>query len=111
MYPLEKVTLYKYELDNLKRQAAKLKALEDGGVSNWEYYTYSLRYWQYKVDQEELIEDVIEYVNDLLTEADVDQPAGSGCGYSISFEEERLKEYLLEFATQYMLKEANKPID
>jgi hypothetical protein len=109
MYREPEIKLKQYQMDAINRRLAKLKALEDGGVVNWEYYTYSLRHWQYAVDQEDLIQGMIGDINDLMTEADVDQPAGSGCGYSISFDEAQMAKYLKDFLVKYTEIENGKP--
>jgi hypothetical protein len=38
----ETVTISKQDYEDLQRSAAKLQALENGGVDNWEYYSKSL---------------------------------------------------------------------
>lgn len=109
MYPEPKVTIYQYELDDYKKSKEKLKALEDHGVANWEYHDYALRHWKYKYERVDLFDEVIQDVNDLLTEADVDQPAGYGCGYAISFDEPQLKKFLEKFLEKYKNWESNAP--
>lgn len=90
MLGLEKKTIYEYEYVAMQRKLAKLKALEDAGVENWDCYKIALRDWQYKVDLEDSIQTTISDFNDILTEADIDQPAGPGCGYAISFDEKEM---------------------
>lgn len=89
------------ELQKLKRAQSKLEALEAGGVDNWEWYGESLKDWFKENEIDELVEDMIEVINDVLAEADVDQPAGAGCGYSITFDEWAMSKYLLTFAKDY----------
>jgi hypothetical protein len=97
MYGLEKITIHQYQYDDMQRKIAKLKALEDAGVQNWGMYTIALEEWQKKVDIEDSIQTAIDDVNDLLTEADIDQPAGSGCGYAISYDEKAMAKILNSF--------------
>jgi len=89
------------ELQKLKRAQSKLEALEAGGVDNWEWYAESLKDWFKENECDELVEDMIATINDVLVEADVDQPAGTGCGYSITFDEHQMSKFLLEFAKAY----------
>lgn len=85
-----------------QRRLDKLDALEAGGVDNWEWYGESLKDWFKAGQVEEAVDSAIENINDLLVEAEVDQPAGPGCGYSIRIDEDRLATILMKF-----LEEAN----
>lgn len=89
------------EYQKLQRESSKLAALEAGGVDNWEWYGESLKDWHKENDIDELIEGFTENVNDLLTEAEVDEPAGFGCGYSITFDEDFLAKLLRKFIKDY----------
>ena len=86
------------EWDKIQRSLSKLDALEAGGVDSWEWYDDSLKDWfkENEIDYE--LEEFVEYVRDLLVDAEVDQPAGTGCGYSITINEESLKSRALRFA-------------
>lgn len=46
---------------------------------------------------EEVCDGFIDSLNDLLAEAEVDEPAGRGCGYAIHFDEVFVKKLLKEF--------------
>lgn len=94
-------TLTDKEWKELQRKVSKLECLEAGGVDNWEWYDESLSDWFAENEIEELVDEYIENINDLLAEASVDEPAGRGCGYSISFDEDIMESLLLQFAKQY----------
>lgn len=84
---MSNVTITLKQLKEFERSQAKLNALEAGGVDNWEWYDESLKSWHKENDYEEALEQFIDNLNDVLAEAEVDQPAGSGCGYSITISE------------------------
>jgi len=86
-----------YEWDRIQRKLAKLKALEDAGVENWDMHDIALKQWQYQVNLEDSVQSTVDDINDLLTEADVDEPAGHGAGYAISFDEKELARILERF--------------
>lgn len=46
---------------------------------------------------EDAISDFIYSLNDILAEAEVDEPAGRGAGYAIYYDEKCVKEMLLNF--------------
>jgi len=71
----------------IERRLAKLEALEAGGVDNWEFYDKSLEEWNKETLVEDCIDDAIEAIQELLATAEVDEPAGKGAGFSISFDE------------------------
>lgn len=92
------------KLKELQLAQSKLNALEAGGVDNWEYYDESLESWHKENDYEEALEQFIENLYDVLVDAEVDQPAGSGCGYSINIPtsgEEFLKGLIKEIVKQF----------
>jgi hypothetical protein len=82
------------KLDEMNRQIAKLDALESGGVDNWEWYGESLREWFAENELDEAIDTALEGINDVLTEADVDYPAGHDAGHSITFDDAAMKKVL-----------------
>lgn len=84
---MTKVMIDSKTLKELQLAQSKLNALEAGGVDNWEWYDESLKSWHKENDYEEALEQFIDNLNDVLAEAEVDQPAGSGCGYSITIGE------------------------
>ncbi len=101
MKPLRKnmseIKISKQELERLQDRDFKLSCLEQGGVDNWEWYGESLSEYFKKEAVEELEDDFIECLNDILSEADVDYPAGRGAGHSITFDEGAVKKLLSRF--------------
>jgi hypothetical protein len=67
-------------LKELEDSAAKLAALEAGGVDNWEWYNESLKGY---FKEKELEEELSAISDDLLCTLAgfCEQPAGVGCGY------------------------------
>jgi hypothetical protein len=97
MYREPEIKIPQYQWDRINRRLAKLQALEDHGVQYWAMHDTALREWQKKVDIEDSVQEMIDDINDILTEADIDQPAGPGCGYAISFDEKEMAKRLEEF--------------
>ncbi len=105
---MSKVTITQAEYDKMQRQIAKLEALEAGGVDNWEWYSESLKEWFAENELDEAMDDAIEGINDVLTEADVDYPAGREAGHSIHFDDVAMKKVLGTLITAAMEIEAEK---
>ena len=78
----------------IQRKLDKLEALEAGGVNNWEFYNYALKEWNDANHKDKCIDQAIENINDLLTYAEVEEPAGHGAGYSINLDEDVLVKIL-----------------
>lgn len=95
------VSVDKKRLEDLERASRKLAALEAGGVDNWEWYSESLSDFLKEEGEEELISDFIGSLNDVIAEANVDQPAGPGCGYSITFNEGQVVSLLKQFLVDW----------
>ena len=89
------------EYEAMQRKIAKLDALESGGVDNWDGYDSSICDWRAENEVEEALDLMIEYINDTLVEAKIDEPAGTGAGYSIEFNERHVKDELINFAKKY----------
>ena len=68
------------ELENAER---KLKALEIGGVDNWEFYGASLEALNAELELEEELDSATEDLTYELCQL-VDEPAGPGAGYGIT---------------------------
>lgn len=49
----EMVTITKEKYDSLYRDSVKLNCLENGGVDNWEWYSYALQEY-YKMFEDEV---------------------------------------------------------
>lgn len=93
----DKVTISASEYKKMQRELAKLNALEAGGVDKWEWFEDSLKEWFERNKKDELICGFIEDLNDVMAEAYVEQPAGPGCGYAITFNEDFVEKLLLKF--------------
>ena len=98
---MSEVKLSKVEYNNMRRKIAKLDALEAGGVDNWEWYDESLKEWFKEDEIDDLADKFIANLYDTLAEAEVDEPAGRGCGHSITFDEEWVKELFIRFCDEY----------
>lgn len=98
---MTQVTLKKSEYEKMQRELSKLYALEAGGVDNWEFYSESLTEWHKEIEVDELLDAVIDSINDIVCDAEVDQPAGHGCGYSITFNEDIMKKAILNHMEEY----------
>lgn len=71
-------------LAELERNNRKLKALEQGGVDNWEWYSESLKNFFKEEGQEEVLEDAVDSILEFLCSvAHIYEPAGRGAGYTI----------------------------
>lgn len=64
----------------IERRLAKLDALEAGGVDNWDFYSESLREWHKDNYKDECVDEAIESINEVFSEATVIEPAGKGAG-------------------------------
>jgi hypothetical protein len=80
---------------------SKLRALENGGVDNWEFYDESLTgYWEEKEKQKQ-IETFSESICEIMCEYG-EEPAGHGCGYGIKVEGQRkVNEAIIDFVKGY----------
>lgn len=83
-----------------QRRLAKLDALEAGGVDNWEFYGESLEGWNKETHVDECIDEAIDGINELLCEVKIEEPAGRGCGYSITFDESDMVKLLVELVNK-----------
>ena len=92
-------------LKELERSAAKLNALECGGVDNWEWYGESLKEWNKENRLEELLEEVVENIHDIMVDGvDYDFPAGRDAGISLNINEqgeEMIKRIFLKLVKEY----------
>lgn len=98
---MKEVKISATEYAKMQRSIAKLAALEAGGVDNWDWYDESLKDWYAENEIDERIQSAIDDLNDILVDAEVDQPAGPGCGYSVIVDEEAVAGMLRRFAEDY----------
>ena len=82
------------EADEAELRLAKLDALEAAGVDNWEGYDFALEDWNKQNSIEILIGNSVDDLNELLLDADVDQPAGTGHGYCVMLDEQVVREFV-----------------
>lgn len=88
------------EYAKMTRSLKKLEALEAGGVDNWEFYGESLEGWRKECQFEEDVDTAIVDLHDILTEADVDYPAGREAGHSITIEDSLIKPFIIKLMTR-----------
>lgn len=92
-------------LKELERAQAKLQALENGGVDNWEWYGESLKEWNKENRLEEILEEVVENVHDIMVDGvDYDFPAGRDAGISLTLNrngEEAIKSIFMKLVEEY----------
>ena len=83
-------------LAEMEKAERKLLALVAGGVDNWAGYEEALEELIIEEEIDEMYNKFIDDLNDTLTEAKVEEPAGRGCGYSIKFDEDQVRRYLIQ---------------
>ena len=81
------VKLSQKDYEDMQRDISKLRALEAGGVDNWEWFDESLKGWREENELSEMIDDLVyefsEAVADLACDATVDFPAGMDAGSNV----------------------------
>lgn len=81
-------------LAELERNNRKLKALEQGGVDDWEWYDESLKTFFKEERQQEILEDAVNNILEFLCgEASIYEPAGRGAGYTIELGEKLNRDF------------------
>jgi hypothetical protein len=102
---MSEVKISEKRLKELERSAAKLQALENGGVDNWEWYSESLKEWNKENRLEEILEEVVENIHDIMVDGvDWDFPAGREAGISLNLNlqgEEMIKRIFLKLVKDY----------
>lgn len=91
-------------LAELERNNRKLKALEQGGVDNWEWYSESLKHFFKEEGREEVLEDAVDSILEFLCgEASIYEPAGRGAGYTIELDKSNkdFKQLILSIINLY----------
>ena len=66
----------------LEKAELKLDALEAGGVDNWEGIDFALGEYRRSIEIDEIINDACTEVAEAVCK-EVEEPAGSGCGFGI----------------------------
>jgi hypothetical protein len=90
----------KQRLAELTDAESKLRALENGGVDNWEWYDSSMEEYNKEKEQEEKIEDLFDNIQEVLCSSAY-EPSERGAGVAFDDEaideaKELLKTYLKE---------------
>lgn len=80
------VKITKKYLKSLERAAAKLQALEDGGVDNWEWYGESLKDFRKQEELDELIAKHVDNICQTVAEdCTIEYPSCREAGAAIMF--------------------------
>jgi hypothetical protein len=88
-------------LKELERAEAKLRALEFGGVDNWEFYDECLTAYNNQIEAEEKLETLLEELEVTFLEGAY-EPSERGAGYATTDEARNtamglLKDYIKEY--------------
>ena len=75
----------KDRMKELIRAEKKLRALEHGGVDNWEFYDESMKRYREEIQEEEDKENFITELLETIS-GHIEEPAGRGCGYGVTEE-------------------------
>ncbi len=85
----------------IERRLAKLNALEAGGVDNWDWYDESLKGWRKENELDELIDSLVDEINEVLVDAEVEQPAGPDSGYSVRLPDGEARQFIAMVINRY----------
>ena len=87
-------------LRELERAEAKLRALENGGVDNWEWYDESLKEFNENEEIEEKVDNLLEEIQEKLL-IGVFEPSERGAGFAATNEAcEETRKVLIKFAEE-----------
>jgi|SRR6478735_35505 len=90
----------KKRLKELEKAEAKLNALENGGVDNWEWYDQAMTAYNDSVELEEKVEQLLEDIECTLL-VGVYEPSERGAGFAASDDaREQTLEILMNFAKE-----------
>lgn len=90
----------KKRLKQLEKAEAKLNALENGGVDNWEWYDQAMTSYNDSVELEEKCEELLEEIECALL-VGVYEPSERGAGFAASDDaREQTLEILIRFAKE-----------
>lgn len=97
---MTKIQIDEKELRLLKRQAAKLEALEAGGVDNWDYYADALEDYRATIEREEKAEDYAHQICEILGSSAY-EPSERGAGITFTVEtEQKVSELILKIMSE-----------
>jgi len=77
------------KLKELERKAAKLDALEAGGVDNWEGYSESIKEYHKALKHKQGINALVISIFEILSDG-LYEPSESGAGFDFTEESQRL---------------------
>lgn len=80
-----KTTIDSDTLKKLQNAAAKLEALEAGGVDNWEWYDEALKDYRATIEREENIRELLNELCEILFTSAY-EPSGRGAGFTCTDE-------------------------
>lgn len=93
-----KTSIDKKRLKELEKAEAKLNALENGGVDNWEWYDQAMTSYNDSIELEEKCEELLEEIECALL-VGVYEPSERGAGFAASDDaREQTLEILMRFA-------------
>jgi len=93
------VQITQEEYNKLQDKSAKLIALENGGVDNWEGYDISLEPYHKLKELEEKLDNLIQDIEEIVgTDSEIEtDPAGFGTGYSIHINKSAVRNAIKEY--------------
>lgn len=77
------IQISKKELENLQDAKMKLRALEAGGVDNWEGYDISLESYNEAKANREVVHRTFEYLCEILSSG-IHEPSEHGAGFAFT---------------------------
>lgn len=93
-----KTTIDSKRLRELEKAEAKLNALENGGVDNWEWYDQAMTPYLESIELEEKLESLLEDIECTLL-VGVYEPSERGAGFAASDDaRQQTLELLINFA-------------
>jgi len=95
-----KTSIDKKRLKELEKAEAKLNALENGGVDNWEWYDQAMTSYNDSIELEEKCEELLEEIECALL-VGVYEPSEKGAGFAASDDaRDQTLEILIRFAKE-----------
>jgi hypothetical protein len=84
----------------MKHRLALLEALESYGVDNWDGYDEATKEWGKKDALNRAIDAALSALSDVMTEAEVDYPAGREAGARIVYDDDQIRVILQNLLAQ-----------
>ena len=90
----------KERLKQLEKAEAKLNALENGGVDNWNFYGEAMREYNEREEREEKLDALMVDIEEAMLEG-VFEPSERGAGFSATEDAiENTKDIILKFVNE-----------